>query len=113
MNQEEAARLLWQEPPAAVHVLDRPAHAAHVDALVRRVIEAEDVLESGIEIIEYDQLDEEERIAVRDWWRVSVFPILTPLAVDPGLVRLSVGIEHADDLIADLAQALAASNEQG
>ncbi len=30
------------------------------------------------------------------------------LAVDPGLVRLSVGIENADDLIADLARALAA-----
>ena len=28
------------------------------------------------------------------------------LAVDPGLVRLSVGIEHKDDLIADLHQAL-------
>jgi len=32
----------------------------------------------------------------------------SPLAVDPGLVRLSVGIENADDLIADLSQALAA-----
>ena len=30
----------------------------------------------------------------------------SPLAVDPGLVRISVGIEHAEDLIADLAQAL-------
>ena len=29
------------------------------------------------------------------------------LAVDPGLIRLSVGIEHAEDLIADLDQALA------
>ena len=29
--------------------------------------------------------------------------------IDPGLVRLSVGIEHADDLIADLKQALAAA----
>ncbi len=29
----------------------------------------------------------------------------SPLAVDPGLVRLSVGIEHAADLIADLDQA--------
>jgi cystathionine beta-lyase/cystathionine gamma-synthase len=29
------------------------------------------------------------------------------LAVDPGLIRLSVGIEHIDDLIADLDQALA------
>jgi cystathionine beta-lyase/cystathionine gamma-synthase len=31
----------------------------------------------------------------------------SPLAVDPGLVRLSVGIEHGDDLLADLQQALA------
>ncbi len=30
----------------------------------------------------------------------------SPLAVDPGLVRISVGIEHAPDLIADLQQAL-------
>jgi cystathionine beta-lyase/cystathionine gamma-synthase len=29
------------------------------------------------------------------------------LAVDPGLVRLSVGIEHSDDLIDDLKRALA------
>lgn len=31
----------------------------------------------------------------------------TPLAADPGLVRLSVGIEDVEDLIADLHQALA------
>ena len=30
----------------------------------------------------------------------------SPLAVDPGLVRLSVGIETVDDLLADLKQAL-------
>lgn len=30
----------------------------------------------------------------------------SPLAVDPGLVRISVGIENAQDLIADLGQAL-------
>jgi cystathionine gamma-synthase len=30
----------------------------------------------------------------------------SPIAVDPGLVRLSVGIEHQDDLIADLERAL-------
>ncbi len=32
----------------------------------------------------------------------------SPLAVDPGLVRLSVGLEHADDLIADLENAFSA-----
>jgi cystathionine gamma-synthase len=30
----------------------------------------------------------------------------SPLAVDPGLVRLSVGLEHVDDLLADLESAL-------
>jgi cystathionine beta-lyase/cystathionine gamma-synthase len=30
----------------------------------------------------------------------------SPFAIAPGLVRLSVGLEHVDDLIADLAQAL-------
>ena len=30
----------------------------------------------------------------------------SPLEVDPGLVRLSVGIENVEDLIADLARAL-------
>ena len=30
------------------------------------------------------------------------------LGISDGLVRLSVGIEHVDDLIADLAQALRA-----
>ena len=28
------------------------------------------------------------------------------IAVDPALIRLSIGIEHVDDLWADLAQAL-------
>ena len=30
----------------------------------------------------------------------------SPLAVDPGLVRLSAGIEHIEDLLADLKGAL-------
>lgn len=30
----------------------------------------------------------------------------SPLAVDPGLVRLSVGIENVEDLLADLKTAL-------
>ncbi len=32
--------------------------------------------------------------------------VSSPLAVSPGLVRFSVGIEHVDDLLADLQQAL-------
>jgi cystathionine gamma-synthase len=30
----------------------------------------------------------------------------SPLAIDPGLLRLSVGIENYDDLLVDLDQAL-------
>jgi cystathionine gamma-synthase len=30
----------------------------------------------------------------------------SPISIDPGLVRLSVGLENADDLLADLSQAL-------
>jgi cystathionine beta-lyase/cystathionine gamma-synthase len=33
----------------------------------------------------------------------------TEMAIDPALIRLSVGLEHPDDLIADLDQALAAA----
>jgi methionine-gamma-lyase len=33
--------------------------------------------------------------------------------VTDGLIRLSIGIERADDLIADLAQALATLDEEG
>ena len=33
----------------------------------------------------------------------------SPLQVDPGLLRLSVGIEHPDDLVEDLRQALGAA----
>jgi len=37
----------------------------------------------------------------------------TDVAIDPGTVRLSVGLEHADDLIADLDQALDVLQEEG
>jgi cystathionine beta-lyase/cystathionine gamma-synthase len=36
----------------------------------------------------------------------------SPLAVNPGLVRLSVGLEHIDDLIADLENALDHSSKR-
>jgi len=37
-----------------------------------------------IELVGYADLTEEERRRVEGWWRLSVFPVLTPLAVDPG-----------------------------
>lgn len=43
-----------------------------------------DLAAQGIEIITYDQLGKKTRKAVDDWFNTAVFPILTPLAVDPG-----------------------------
>ena len=45
VDEQDAAVLLRQEPPAAFHVRDRTADAVHVDARVRRVVEPEHVLE--------------------------------------------------------------------
>jgi polyphosphate kinase len=40
--------------------------------------------QAGIEILDYADLDGEERSFVCDYFRTRIFPILTPLAVDPG-----------------------------
>lgn len=38
----------------------------------------------GIEVVRFSEASPEERARVEAWFRTSVFPILTPLAVDPG-----------------------------
>jgi polyphosphate kinase len=40
--------------------------------------------EQGVHILRYSELSPDERRAVDQWHQVNVFPILTPLAVDPG-----------------------------
>ncbi len=40
--------------------------------------------ESGIALLEWSDLSESERAEAQAWFRRNVFPILTPLAVDPG-----------------------------
>lgn len=39
--------------------------------------------EEGIDIVSYDQLADDEKAAMRDYFATKVFPVLTPLAVDP------------------------------
>lgn len=58
-----------------------------VDVLIRdqrRVIREvlQKLEEENIKIITYDQLNQNEQEVVRDYFRDSVFPVLTPLAVD-------------------------------
>jgi polyphosphate kinase len=60
---------------------------------------------SGIELLAWDELTESERDEAERYFRSSVFPILTPLAVDPGhpfpfisnlSVSLGVILQHPD-----------------
>ena len=39
---------------------------------------------AGVELVGYDDLTEAEEAEVRQWYRGHVFPVLTPLAIDPG-----------------------------
>jgi polyphosphate kinase len=39
---------------------------------------------NGIEIVDYDNLNTRERAAVNQYYRDTIFPVLTPLAFDPG-----------------------------
>ena len=38
----------------------------------------------GVHIVAYDELEEDERARIRAWFEDEVFPILTPLSIDPG-----------------------------
>jgi len=52
----------------------------------------------GVEIISWDKVDDDERAGLDQWFDDRVFPVLTPLAVDPG---------HPFPYISDLALSLA------
>lgn len=40
--------------------------------------------ETGISILDYEGLAKDDRTRLDEWYQTNVFPILTPLAVDPG-----------------------------
>jgi polyphosphate kinase len=39
---------------------------------------------AGVHIVDYDELDDARRADLKKWFDASVFPVLTPLAFDPG-----------------------------
>ncbi len=53
----------------------------------------------GIDIVSWDRLSEPDRAAMRELYEQRIFPVLTPLAVDPG---------HPFPYISDLALSIAA-----
>ncbi|MEQ8844956.1 MAG: polyphosphate kinase 1 [Phycisphaerales bacterium] len=61
-------------------VLELQARQARCwDDSVRPALEA-----SGVTLVPYEQLDTEERHRLDAWFEEQVFPILTPLSIDPG-----------------------------
>ena len=74
-----------------------PGFVEHLDAaFVDRLVPA--LAEAGVAIIHYADLSEEEIVALDQWYEERVYPVLTPLAVDPG---------HPFPYISDLALSLA------
>ena len=60
--------------------------------------------EAGVFMLDYDELTEEERAELREWFTEKVEPLLTPLAVDPGhpfpaigSLTLSIAVELMDE----------------
>jgi polyphosphate kinase len=70
------------------------AQLAVIRAAVRELVGRHDALftdellpaldRAGISIVEWDELDVGDRVALREIFLNGVFPVLTPLAVDPG-----------------------------
>ena len=71
--------------------------ARQEDIFVDQILPA--LAAEGIEIVSWDRLGEADRAAMREFYEQRIFPVLTPLAVDPG---------HPFPYISNLALSLAA-----
>ncbi|HEV7191649.1 MAG TPA: RNA degradosome polyphosphate kinase [Jatrophihabitantaceae bacterium] len=61
----------------------RSRELAHRHALQFRDVLLPRLADEGIHIRRWDALDEDEKARLADYFRTKVFPVLTPLAVDP------------------------------
>ena len=89
------ARLIHEDPGSRSTDGQRPAELLKAIGLRRRELRTilADTVEQqilpelereGISIARYAQLPDEDRARVDEWYKASVFPILTPISVDPG-----------------------------
>ncbi len=90
----------WEPLPPEKQLIELRRVVLELVELQRRCFR-DDVMprlaEEGIELLEWSELSNEERDRAEAWYRANVFPILTPLAVDPGhrfpfISNLSVSI---------------------
>lgn len=75
---------IGRSPSDALADISREAHALqlrHADAWTSLVRPA--LADAGVEITEWDDLTDDERAGLSEYFQAQVFPVLMPLAVDP------------------------------
>ncbi|WP_062210996.1 RNA degradosome polyphosphate kinase [Demequina oxidasica] len=71
-------------PSRLVEALTEHAHILmdrHADVFEEQIVPA--LFEEGIHLVRYDELEDSEQERLRKLFRSDIFPVLTPLAVDP------------------------------
>ena len=90
----------WELLPPEAQLADIRSIITDVGALQRRCFR-DDIMPAledvGINILNWEQLTDDQKTEAEVWYRANVFPILTPLSVDPGhrfpfISNLSVSI---------------------
>jgi polyphosphate kinase len=76
-----AAGLLPREVLDAINRTTREPMARHAHGFRDELVPA--LAEEGIELLRWDDLDDDEQKDLQDLFRAQIFPVLTPLAVDP------------------------------
>jgi polyphosphate kinase len=100
-------------------VLERTQELVKIQAERFRDVIVPELAEHGIEFVKIDQLSQDERDHLKDYYNNRIFPVLTPLVVDPshpfpyisGLsLNIGINIESTDDYDISFARVKVPSN---
>jgi polyphosphate kinase len=100
-------------------VLERTQELVKIQAERFRDVIIPELAEHGIEFVKIDQLSQDERDHLKDYYNNRIFPVLTPLVVDPshpfpyisGLsLNIGINIESTDDYDISFARVKVPSN---
>ena len=100
-------------------VLERTQELVRIQAERFRDVIVPELAEHGIEFLKINQLSQEERDHLKDYYNKRIFPVLTPLVVDPshpfpyisGLsLSIGINIESSEDYDISFARVKVPSN---
>jgi polyphosphate kinase len=100
-------------------VLERTQELVRIQAERFRDVIVPELAEHGIEFLKINQLSQDERDHLKDYYNKRIFPVLTPLVVDPshpfpyisGLsLNIGINIESSDDYDISFARVKVPSN---